>query len=106
MSQLDEVSKAIGSLQAQVDHIAAVQQQRAEKDERFRHSALDKLNSVEFLALRITETKKDLDESIERLEHVERTIASARNKIIGGVFALSMAGSAMGAKLLAFLGVK
>lgn len=98
MSQLDEVSRAIGSMQSSIESLTRSHAEKAIKDEAFRQFAYQKLNGFDDMHKRLGE--------VESLAAGTEKTVSRVKWIASGV---ALAGSAIGVKvgaLLTAIGVK
>lgn len=105
MPEIHDTSRAIGTLEGKLDQVIAAQYARTEQDRQRWHKVFDELNGLKAIALDVIVAKQSIADHTAKHRDVDARLSEIegmKNKAIGAVFALSLAGSAIGAKIAAF----
>lgn len=97
MSELDEVSRSIGSLQASVEALTRAHADKAKKDDEFRQFAYQKLNGFDGIEKRLGAVET-------QAAATDKTVSRAKWVLSGFALAGGAAGGKIGA-LLAKVGI-
>jgi hypothetical protein len=100
MSEMHEVSRAIGAMQASVENLSRSHADKAEKDEQFRKFVYQKLNAAETAAAETARAHARIDQVEALARGTERSVNRAKWLVTG----IGLAAGGIGAKISAFFG--
>jgi len=107
--EISETSRAIGTLEGKLDLLLTNYTEKGEQDRQRWHKLYDELNTLRLISMDLAALRKETNKNQETAEeHARRldAVDALRNRFIGGVFILSIAGSVVAEKTMVWLGLK